>query len=195
MMAWQIGGTILAIAGVVALYLSWRSRRRSWPLVLSGWTLLLGAVVAWGNTSGVDKGPALGIVVVVMVASAGVLLVAVRAPVKPRRRIEPREPRIVAQLVERPGRKNLAITANAVAIVLLGFLTSITVATAIFMAGRSAGTEHTANLTVTMFAFPVLWAALTTFIGYSRSMVARAVVVFGAMAISAAIIGVTSTGG
>ncbi|MBO6526940.1 hypothetical protein [Erythrobacter sp.] len=192
MMAWQIGGTILAIAGVVALYLSWRSRRRSWPLVLSGWTLLLGAVVAWGNTSGVDKGPALGIVVVVMVASVGVLLVALRRPVKRRRRIEQR---IVAQLVERPGSKNLAITANAVAIVLLGFLTSITVATAIFMAGRSAGTEHTANLTVTMFAFPVLWAALTTFIGYSRSMVARAVVAFGAMALSAAIIAVTSTGG
>ncbi|MBO6769092.1 MAG: hypothetical protein JJ901_12435 [Erythrobacter sp.] len=192
MMAWQIGGTILAIAGVVALYLSWRSRRRSWPLVLSGWALLLGAVVAWGNTSGVDKGPALGIVVVVIVASAGVLLVALRRPVKRRRRIEPR---IVAQVVERPGSKNLSITANAVAIVLLGFLTSITVATAIFMAGRSAGTEHTANFTVTMFAFPVLWAALTTFIGYSRSMVARAVVVFGAMALSAAIIAVTSTGG
>lgn len=195
MMVWQIGGAALAVAGLAALYQSWSRKARSWPLVLLGWTLISGAVLSWGQTSGVDKGPALGVIVVMLTALAGLAglgLVAVRNPVKHRRQIQPRSNPAIAK--ESLWRAGFSVTTQVLVIIIIGLLTSLAICTAIFMANRSAGMEHTANLTLTMFAFPVIWAALATFVGYAQSARLKAVTLAAFATASAAVIAVMIEG-
>lgn len=193
MLGWQILGVSLSITGIFALYLSWQRKQRSWPLVAAGWGLIFGAVSAWGQTSGIDKGPALGIIAVVSTALIGVLIVALRTPVKTRR-----EPRPRSQTQSRQAsvwHEGLSATASILAIVFVGLTASVACCTAIFMGSRAAGLEHTANLTVTMFSFPLLWAGLATYIGYSNSLSGRTAWLIGIIGISGAVIFATIQGG
>ena len=192
MLLWQIAGTCLSIAGIYALYLSWRRKQRSWSLVLAGWGTLLAAIWAWGKTSGVDKGPAIGIVVTVLIAMVAVLIVALRTPTKERR--EPRSRNSVVEIQRSVWHKGLSTTFSVIAIVFAGLMAAISACTALFMGGRALGMEHTANLTATMIAFPLVWAALAVFIGYTQSIGARAGMLTGLMTVSIAIIAVALQG-
>jgi hypothetical protein len=186
MLLWQLSGLALSGAGIFALYLAWQARQRNWSLIGLGWALLLGSLLLWDRTSGVDKGPALGLISITMMAMIAIFVVAMRTPVKQRREARVRNGVADAQARVRPSTwLNLA---SILAIVILGLVTSVATCTALFMGGRSLGMEHTANLSLTMFAFPLAWAGLATYIGYSSDVRARAGVVFGALAVSGAII-------
>lgn len=186
MLLWQILGTCLSIVGVFALYLSWQGKQRSWPLVLAGWGAVFGAIWAWSQTSGVDKGPALGIIIVVLTAMIGVLVVALRTPVKQRREPKVRNQSDGAQASV--WHEGLSTTASILAIVIVGLIASVASCTALFMGNRALGMEHTANLSLTMFAFPMVWAGLATYVGYSNSVGGRAGFLAGLTALSGAII-------
>lgn len=186
MLLWQILGTSLGLTGIGALYLSWRRKSRSWALVGSGWSLLLGSVLSWSQTSGIDKGPALGIIAVVFTALAAVALTAWRTPVKQRRKVAARPAALNAQASV--WHEGLTMAASLTAIAVVGLIASVAFCTALFLANRSLGLEHTANLTLTMFAFPVTWGGLATLVGYSKSVVTRAAVLLGMIAVSALII-------
>ncbi|MEO0919459.1 MAG: hypothetical protein AAFX98_02035 [Pseudomonadota bacterium] len=191
-MIWQLLGLGLATGGVGALYLAWRRKVRSWPLVVIGWVLVLGSIVSWSQTSGVDKGPALGIVAVVLIAMIAVIGSAMNAPVKKRRTVAPRRPSPGGQASV--WHEGLSLTGSVLAIVFVGLIAAIASCTALFMVGRTAGMEHTANLTLTMFAFPMVWAGLATFIGYSSNAVSKVLVLMGLAAISTVLLVVTMQG-
>jgi hypothetical protein len=186
MLLWQIAGVGLAGAGVGALYLAWQRKQRSWPLVSAGWAMLLGSIMAWGKTSGVDKGPALGIIVAIMVAMIAVVIAGLRTPLKQRR--EPRTRVAVGATLDATRSAALAQTATIAVILLAGLAISLAACTALFMTNRTLGLEHTANLTLTMFSFPLVWAALVTSFGYVRSVRTRATLLSCILAISVAII-------
>lgn len=190
MLLWQILGTALSIAGVFALYLSWQRKARSWALVLSGWALILAAIASWAQTSGVDKGPALGIVVVVLTALIAVGIVALRTPIKERR--EPRARVAPDSTRASVWHEGLSTTASILAIVFVGLVASVAACTAFFMGSQAAGMEHTANLTTSMISFPLVWGALSTYVGYSTSRMGRALTLIGIVAASAAIIAATA---
>ncbi|WP_017671919.1 hypothetical protein [Blastomonas sp. AAP53] len=186
MVLWQLSGLALSGAGIFVLYLAWKARQRNWGLIGLGWTLLLGSLLAWDRTSGVDKGPALGLISITIMAMLAIFVVAMRTPVKQRREARTRN---VATDMQARVRHSLAVsTASILAIVIFGLLASVAACTAFFMAARSLGMEHTANLSLTMFAFPLAWAALATYIGYSSCVQTRARVVLGALALSSVII-------
>lgn len=193
MLIWQILGTCLSVAGVFALYLSWQRKARSWPLVITGWALILGAIIAWAQTSGVDKGPALGIVIVILTALTGVGIVALRTPVKQRR--EPRTRHLAESDQASVWHEGLSMTASILAIVFIGLIASVSACTALFMASQAAGMEHTANLTLTMFSFPMVWAGLSTYLGYSQSPLQKSVILAGMIAVSIAIVFAAMQGG
>ncbi len=193
MVIWQVLGLGLAAMGVYSLYFAWQRKARSWPLVVAGWVLVLGSITSWSQTSGVDKGPALGVVAVILVALITIIAAAIKAPVKTRRTITPRQPQQSWQASV--WHEGLSITASILAIAILALIAALASCTAMFMAGRAVGLEHTANLTLSMFAFPMAWAGLATFIGYSTSTFLRAAVLLGLAVVSAAIILVTMQGG
>jgi hypothetical protein len=177
------------LGGILALHLAWRQKKRNWPLVGTGWALVLASILAWDQTSGADKGPALGIVSLVLLALLAVALVAWRTPVKLRRAAVSRTLRDEPQ----PNGKAGAIsrTVAVITIVFAGLIVAISTSTAVFMANRAAGMEHTGNLTIAMFSFPLIWAALATFVGYSPSTVRKAAVL-GGMALFSGIAILTS---
>ena len=80
------------------------------------------------------------------------------------------------------------MAASLTAIAVGGLIASIAFCTALFLANRSLGLEHTANLTLAMFALPMTWGGLATFVGYSKSVVMRAAVLLGTTALSALVI-------
>ena len=167
MIIWQMTGVCLSFLGVLLLYLGWKRKRRSWPHIVAGWGFVLGAIIAWGQTSAADKGTALGIIVVVLTGLAALAIIAVKTPVKARRK--PRKAAIQGPVQASLWHEGLSMTASILAIVIVGMIASIAACTAFFLANRAAGVEHTANIIVTMFAFPTLWAGLATYIGYSNN--------------------------
>lgn len=186
MLLWQIIGTCLSISGLLALYMSWQRRQRLWPLVLAGWAAILGAILSWAKTSGVDKGAALGIIVVMLTAMIGVLVVAFRTPVKKRRlpRVHTRSDLAPASVWH----EGLSMTASVIAIAIVCLITSLVSCTALFIGNRALGMEHTANLSLTMFAFPMVWAGLATYVGYSSSVGGRTGFLAALAAVSSAVI-------
>lgn len=186
MIAWQLAGTILCALGVGTLYLAWRKKRRDWLFVATGWALLLIGILLWAQTGGVDKGPALGIVTVMFVGLLAVGIHAVATPIKKNRRTVQRGDPPTGEVQVAFRRYGVAL--NAIAIVLAGLAVSVVVCTAVFMGNRAVGLEHTSNLTLTMFAFPILWAAIATFIGYSSSTNLRVTSLLGFTAVAVLIL-------
>lgn len=186
MLVWQLSGLALSGAGIFALYLAWQRKQRNWGLIGLGWALLLGSLLLWDRTSGVDKGPALGLISITMMAMLAVFGAAMRTPVKQRR--EARVRNVAADVQARVRHSAAANIASILAIVIVGLVASVAACTALFMGSRSLGMEHTANLSMTMFAFPLAWAGLATYIGYSSNVRSRAGVLFGALAVSGVII-------
>ena len=80
------------------------------------------------------------------------------------------------------------MTASILAIVIVGMIASIAACTAFFLTNRAVGVEHTANIIVTMFAFPTLWAGLATYIGYSNNMGGKIRLLLGLVVVCGAII-------
>lgn len=192
MLFWQVSGILAAAMGVYALFLSWKRSSRSWPLVLTGWSLIFACVLAWAQTSGIDKGPALGLIVFMLAALTGVLIVALSTPVKARRKVEPRQ--YATALDPNPWQAKATTAGSVLAIIVCGLIVSLTGATAIFMANRWGGMEHTANLTWSMFSFPMLWAAVSVFIGFAQSRSRKVLWLLTGWAISIAIILITMQG-
>jgi hypothetical protein len=188
-MTWQAGGIILALAGIGALHLSWKRKERSWPLVASGWLLLAASIVSWAQSSGADKGIALGLVVAVLIALGFVGAAALSGPTKLRRAAPVRS--LPASIQASVWHEGLRAGFAMVAMVLAALVVSIATCTALFTAARSAGVEHTANLTVSMFAFPLALAAFTTFLAYCEDARLKAAWTAVPTALSAVIIAAT----
>ena len=188
-MTFQIAGTILSLLGIFSLYAAWQKKGRDWPRLAIAWALVTAAIISWSQTSGIDKGPALGIVVVTLSGLLAVAVVGLRSPEKMAR--PARAARITA--VHKLNAWPVAI--RALVIILAGLIVSVAASTAIFMGSRSAGLEHTANLTLTMFSFPMLWGVIATYTGYSQSAKGRAVVLAGIAAASICVIALGMKGG
>ncbi|MDM7957461.1 hypothetical protein [Blastomonas sp.] len=186
MVLWQLSGLVLSAAGLFALHRAWQAKQRHWGLIGLGWALLLGSVLVWGRTSGVDKGPALGLISITIMAMLAIFVAAMRTPVKQRRQARVRNG--MADTQTRVRHSAAANVASILAIVIFGLAASVAACTALFMGNRALGMEHTANLSLTMFAFPLAWAGLATYIGYSSSIRTRATVLTGVLALSSVII-------
>lgn len=190
---WQLAGIVLGVAGIAVLRAASQRKARHWPLVSAGWALILGSLAAWGETSGVDKGPALGIVALTLIALGAVGLSALGTPVKQRREARIRTaPAAAAEAAARPAIGPAA--ARVLAIVFAGLIVTIAACTALFMGARALGMEHTANLTLAMFAFPLGWAGLATWIGFADNLRRRAGVLLAILALAGVIVIAASKG-
>lgn len=180
-------GTAFCVFGLLALYQAWYRKTKNTGFVGVGWALLLGGVIAWGYTSGPDKGPALGIVTAVLIALVFLsveMLKAERRPTrgKPRRSIEPKK---------LSTRDYLSRIWTGVLIGPIAGLSALVFCTATFSILKSVKVEHTLNLILVSFAFPLLWGGLAVFAGYSTRSLLKTTTLFVSGFISLAYILVT----
>lgn len=65
---YAIAGTIAGIIGVGLLRFSWLNKKKSLPKVVAGWLAILLSSVLWGYAGGPDRGTAMGIMTIGVVA-------------------------------------------------------------------------------------------------------------------------------
>lgn len=190
---WQVAGAALGAAGVAALYASWQRKGSVRGLVATGWMFIAASILAWSRTSGIDEGPALGMVAIVLTGLLAVGFSAIRTPAKVRRA---ERVRIALDEDDRPDAAT-GVGAKALSLIVitgLGLAASLAACGALFLVGRSAGFEHTGNLATAMFAFPLVWAGLATWVGYSANPARGGAVLGAIVAASLAVIGLSMAG-
>lgn len=193
MLLWQVAGAALGAAGIAALYASWQRKGSVRGLAATGWLFIAASILAWSRTSGIDEGPALGIVSIALTGLLAVGYSAIRTPVKARRTARVR---IALNEDDRPDVATgvCAKVLSLLVITGLGLAASLTACGALFLVGRSAGFEHTGNLATAMFAFPLVWAGLATWVGYSANPARGSAVLGAIVAASLAFIGLSMAG-
>ncbi|MEM9530419.1 MAG: hypothetical protein AAGA23_05840 [Pseudomonadota bacterium] len=162
---------VLAAAGTAGSFLllqaAWRRQTRSWPLVAAGWGMLVLSLTGWSFSSGTDKGVALGVVAGIVIVLLFLAAAAARAkprPAKPAR--QRRAPPAAASRWQLPRRVWIFLLAGPFA-----GLAALGLSTAAFVALQThLNLEHTANLTLVSFGFPLAWAGLAVAVGYQPAL-------------------------
>jgi len=172
----RLAALVSAVCGMGVLQAAWRIKNANGPRLVGGWSLILGSIIAWGITSSADKGAALGIVAVILVALMFLLSNALRSQVRPERETS-NERKSAAQPIGWP-----IVLRRVWAGLLIGpiaGLAALSISTALFVGLEALAVEHTLNMTVVSFGFPLVWAGLAVFAGYETHMLRKTVGVLG----------------
>lgn len=162
--------------GIGLMQAAWRLNSRSWPHITGAWILLVGSVVAWGYTSGADKGAALGIVANVMIAVIFLVIAAVKSKPRPEKTLRPK------QTVPDDNSGTTSYSRRVCSGLIIGpiaGLVALAISTAAFVGLQMVNAEYTINLTIVSLAFPLLWAGLSVFAGYQVTLWRKATTVIG----------------
>ena len=66
--SYALMGVVASIFGVGALWFSWVNKKKSLPMVICGWALILVSLVLWAFAGGGDRGTAMGLMALGTVA-------------------------------------------------------------------------------------------------------------------------------
>lgn len=188
---WQFVGVAAAIGGIFLLRKAWRKRFDTSLDVFGGSLLILFSITAWSQTSGADKGAALGIIVVVIVGGLAVLMTALQAPKRTRK--EGR--RLPERASEHPPAGAiiwLRRIYNGILLFLITGLAAVFMSAGSFMLLRWLGMDHSANLTLIAFLFSILWASLAVYVGSQQATLRKSLIILGLAIVPAAALALTS---
>ena len=59
--SYAVLGVIASFFGVGMLWYSWVNKKRSVPLIITGWSIILSSIVLWAYAGGGDRGTAMGL--------------------------------------------------------------------------------------------------------------------------------------
>ncbi|GAA0477579.1 hypothetical protein GCM10009096_19340 [Parasphingorhabdus litoris] len=182
---WQLTGIVSAIGGVYLLHKAWHKRFGANLEIIGGVLLILFSIIAWVQTSGADKGTALGIIVLIIVGGLAVLISALQTP--KRKAKEGRSPSEHVLSASSAGAMVwLQRIYHGLLLFLLSGLAAVSVSSALFMMFRWLGMEHSVNLTIAAFAFSILWASLAVYVGSQRATMRKSIIILGLAIIPAA---------
>ncbi|MGB2177777.1 MAG: hypothetical protein ACPH9E_07525 [Hyphomonas sp.] len=181
---------VLAVCGIWLLQAAWRRWAGNGRHLAFGWGALFLSIILWASTSHPDKGSALGIVAIMLAALGTLAWLYMQAERKPAR--DPAERQAKAERTGLP--EILSRVAAGILIGPLAGLASLALATAGFAALQKAGLEHTANLVIAMFAFPLLWSALAVIAGAHSRLWRKSAIVIGAGLAPLAYLGLAAQG-
>lgn len=177
----------MAVCGLWLLQAAWRMKRNNGWRLSGGWLAITLSVICWAATSHADKGSALGIVFLMTAALVALGWRYIGTDPKPARTP-------VERLAEHPGSTPAEILRRIFAGLLLGPLVgfaALTLSTAGFVAFRHFGAEHTATLVIAMFAFPLLWAAITVIAAAHSRLWRKSAIVIGAALVPVTYLGLS----
>ncbi|KCZ82811.1 hypothetical protein [Hyphomonas jannaschiana] len=181
---------VLAVCGIWLLQVAWRRRAGNGRHLAFGWVALFLSVILWAATSHPDKGTALGIVAIMLAALGALAWIYVQAEQKPARDPADRRARVARAGVP----EILKRIAAGILLGPLAGLAALAIATAGFVALQKAGLEHTGNLVIAMFAFPLLWSALAVVAGANSRLWRKSAIVIGAGLAPLAYLGLAAQG-
>ncbi len=157
------------IAGIATLILAWQKRGQLGPLVLPAWSLVGISLFLWSRTTGAEKGVALGLVALMLMA--GVVLGRQALIANPK--TTPKEPvrRVSVPIPHTPFLRSIAA---ALLIGPIAGLGALSLSVAIFSAIEASAGEPTANLVLCYFLFPLGWAAFALYAALDGKLWRRA---------------------
>lgn len=173
----------LSIAGVLALWQTWRfGRQNRRPAQRAGrllaWFLLAVSLVPWGLAGGADRGVALGILGLMVAALAIVGTIGWREARNPRRRKNSRE-RTDNERTESPGR---AFVRRAWIFVLAGpFSALAAISLTLSLHGLAVSWDPANRLAALLLFAPVAWAVLTIVATYDGALWKRSAGIGGVL--------------
>ncbi|MEM1390653.1 MAG: hypothetical protein AAGG45_06190 [Pseudomonadota bacterium] len=166
---------LIAACGIYLLQAVWRSKHSKPLWLLSGWGLIIASTVMWAATSGADKGAALGIIAIIVLALAALLIQASKSE----RRVAKIRPQRIVDKEKTHWLKVLRRIWVGFLIGPLAGLAALALCTAMFPLFRGFGMEHTINLTLVSFAFPFLWGGIAVFAGFETRLLRKSLGVIG----------------
>lgn len=191
-LTFAILGTGMAFIGLLGLYLAWRSRGAPRWHILAAWGGLAVSLVCWAFAGGMDRGLALGAIVICLLALCFIAFTALssgkegRRGVQRRRSMPDRKGTVWGRLPQKAG---FALLAGPVA-GLASYITAMGLYQALSMLGW-----HPANsLVMVLFIFPILWGVVATLVLLSKRRSTFVSCLLGAPLVSAALIALGSAG-
>lgn len=159
---YALTGTGLAILGLMVLFKAWKAKQTKNCLRLLGWAFLILSLTLWSVSSGRDRGIAIGLIVISVLA---LILIAVQAyrdkPIKSIVKLKKSQQNKPASPISR------FTLLKRVLIFLWVFLGCAIVAFIIALGVHELlwqSKMHASNsLVIMLFLFPTLWAVLSTF--------------------------------
>ncbi|MEP2102200.1 MAG: hypothetical protein ABJP02_11900 [Parasphingorhabdus sp.] len=177
-MLWQSIGTVVAIGGIFLLRKAWQKRLNAGLEALGGSLLVLFSLIAWSQTSGADKGAALGIIVVVITGGLAVSMTALQVPKRAKREGRQVPERASEHPQVGPVLWLLRIY-NGILLFLITGLAAVFISAGLFILLRWFGMEHSANLTLIAFLFSILWSSLAVYVGSQQAMLRKSLIILG----------------
>ncbi|MEM0930316.1 MAG: hypothetical protein AAGI89_13600 [Pseudomonadota bacterium] len=165
----RLVAVVMMTAGALALQHAWANRGATKFSVAAGWVLIALSIFVWGQTSGADRGTALGLVMLVVTFSTAI---AVRVMKSPTRSAHGKAGRSVPPTTT-AGLGRLGWMRRVFVGFLVGplaGLAALSVTTIVYAALDAGGAEPGGNLVVAFFVFPLSWAALSVVNGYDEKL-------------------------
>ncbi|MEM7741403.1 MAG: hypothetical protein AAF225_11455 [Pseudomonadota bacterium] len=160
---------IAMVAGAFALHHAWANRGMTRFSVAVGWSLIALSIFVWGQTSGVDRGTALGLVMLVVTFCTAIAVRVMRSSTRSAR--DKAERSVPPQANKQLGRGEWARR------VFVGFLigplaglAGLSVTTVLYALLDAGGVEPGGNLVIAFFVFPLSWAILSVVNGYDQRL-------------------------
>lgn len=164
-MLYRLIAIAIAAYGIWLLYAAWRAKADNERRLIGGWGLTFVSLIIWSATTGADKGAALGIIAVTLMAFTFLCASALQTPPRRMRAITERQ---ISPPSNTPYDWPIILSRawNGLLIGPIAGLCAVIISAALFSILQRAGAEHTINLTLASFAFPFMWAALAVFAAY-----------------------------
>lgn len=165
--SYALTGTISALLGLMVLFKAWKAKQTQIHLRVVGWLFLIISLMLWAVSSGKDRGVAIGLIVISVLA---LIIIAVQAyrdkPIE--NTVKNQKPQKNKPQKNKPTpRINRSTLLKRVLIILWVLLGCAVVAFAIALGVHELlwqSKMHASNsLVIMLFLFPILWAAFSTF--------------------------------
>lgn len=185
-------GTGMAFGGLLGLYLAWQTRAAPRWHILGAWGLLLASLVCWMSAGGMDRGIALGVIVICLLALSIIAITALRSErggrqnTERRRVAQSRKVTVWGRLPQKLGFFLLAGPISGAA--------SYIVAMGLHQALSMLGWHPANSLVMALFIFPILWGAVATLTLLSKRVSTHLSCLVGAPLVSAVFITLGSAG-
>lgn len=166
---------LTAACGIYLLQAAWRFRSLRPLRIFGGWFLVLVSITLWGMTSGADKGAALGIIAVILLAMAVLGREAFNAKSRDAKPVRAR----ITEAEAFSARGLLRKIWVGLLIGPISGLAALAISTAMFAVLKGQGMEHSINLTIVSFAFTLLWSGLSVFAGLEPRLLRKTFGVIG----------------
>jgi hypothetical protein len=191
-LTFAILGTGMAFIGLLGLYLAWRSHGAPRWHILGAWGGLIVSLICWSFAGGIDRGLALGAIVICLLALGFIAFTALssekggRRGGLRRRSMPDRKGTVWGRFPQKIG---FTLLAGPIA-GLASYITAMGLHQALSMLGW-----HPANsLVMVLFIFPILWGVIATLVLISKRRSTFVSCLLGAPLVSAALIALGSAG-